>query len=114
MGLVDILFPIKKSFDDINQPDDLERIQRNNLELAQRLTEQERLKSEYPMKRFSLEVVSGGNVIPYTIEARGFDYSGSGTYYFYDYKFFNDGRRDREILSHFPIDKTIIKKIEKL
>jgi len=92
----------------------LERIQRNNLELAQRLTEQERLKSEYPMKRFSLEVVSGGNVIPYTIEARGFDYSGSGTYYFYDYKFFNDGRRDREILSHFPIDKTIIKKIEKL
>jgi hypothetical protein len=39
MGLADILFPIKKSFDDINQPDDLERIQRNNLELAQRLTE---------------------------------------------------------------------------
>ncbi len=114
MGLADILFPIKKSFDDINQPDDLEKIQQNNLELAQRLTEQERLKSEYPMKRFSLEVVSGGNVIPYTIEARGFDYSGSGAYYFYDYKFFNDGRRDREILSHFPIDKTIIKKIEKL
>jgi hypothetical protein len=114
MGLVDILFPIKKSFDDINQPDDLERIQRNNLELAQRLTEQERMKSEYPMKRFSLEVVSGGNVIPYTIEARGFEYSDCGTYYFYDYKFLNDGRRDRQILSHFPIGKTIILKIEKI
>jgi hypothetical protein len=112
MGLVDILFPIKQSFDVLNEPNDLEKIQQNNLELVQRLKEQERLKSEYPMKRFSLEVVSGGNVIPYTIEARGFDYSGSGTYYFYDYKFLNDGRRDREILSHFPIDKTIILKIE--
>jgi hypothetical protein len=114
MGLADILFPIKKSFDDINQPDDLEKIQQNNLDLAQRLTEQERLKSQYPMKRYHIEVVSGGVILPYTIEARGFEYSECGTYYFYDYKFLNDGRRDREILSHFPIDKTIIKKIEKL
>jgi hypothetical protein len=114
MGLADIFFPIKKTFDDINQPDDLEKIQQNNLELAQRLTEQERLKSQYPMKRYLIEVVSGGVILPYTIEARGFEYSECGTYYFYDYKFLNDGRREREILSHFPIDKTIIKKIETL
>ncbi len=114
MALADILFPIKKSFDDINQPDDLERIQRNNLELAQRLKEQDRVKLEYPMKRYHIEVVSGGVILPYTIEARAFEYSDCGTYYFYDYKFLNDGRREREILSHFPIDKTIIKKIEKL
>jgi hypothetical protein len=114
MGLVDILFPIKKTFDDINQPDDLERIQRNNLELAQRLTENEKLDLEYPMKRYHIEVVSGGVILPYTIEARNFDYGSYGTYYFYNYKFSKTGGREREILSHFPIDKTIIKKIEKL
>jgi hypothetical protein len=112
MGLADIFFPIKSALEVMNQPDDLERIQKNNLELAQRLTEQERLKSQYPMKRYHIEVISGGNVIPYTIEARGFEYSDCGTYYFYDYKFLNDGRRDRQILSHFPIGKTIILKIE--
>jgi hypothetical protein len=112
MGLADIFFPIKSALEVMNQPDDLERIQQNNLELAQKLKEQERLKLEYPMKRYQIEVVSGGNVIPYTIEARGMEYSGSGTYYFYDYKFLNDGRRDRQILSHFPIGKTIILKIE--
>ena len=112
MALADILFPIKKSFDDINQPDDLERIQRNNLELAQKLKEQERLELEYPMKRYHIEVVSGGNVIPYQIEARGFDYGGSGTYYFYNYKLDEHGRRRQDILAHFPIGKTIILKIE--
>ena len=114
MGIKDVFFPITKSIETLEQLDELEQIKRNNYELAQRLKAEEQLESEYPMKRFSIEVVSGGVVLPYTIEARGFDYSGSGTYYFYDYKFFNDGRRDREILSHFPIDKTIIKKIEKL
>jgi len=112
MGLADIFFPIKSALEVMNQPDDLERIQQNNLELAQKLKEQERLKSEYPMKRYHIEVISGGNVIPYTVEARGFEYSDCGTYYFYDYKFLNDGRRDRQILSHFPIGKTIIIKIE--
>ena len=42
MGLADILFPIKQSFDVLNEPNDLEKIQQNNLELAQRLKEQER------------------------------------------------------------------------
>ncbi len=114
MGLADIFFPIKSALEVMNQPDDLEKIQQNNLELAQRLKEQDRVKLEYPMKRYHIEVVSGGVILPYTIEARAFEYSDCGTYYFYDYKFLNDGRREREILSHFPIDKTIIKKIEKL
>lgn len=37
MNIKDILFPIIKSFEDINQPTDLERIQQNNYNLAQEL-----------------------------------------------------------------------------
>ena len=113
MGIKDIFFPIAKSMEALEQIDDLERIKGNNYELAERLKEQEKLlNDEYPMKRFDIEVISGGVIIPYTIEARGFDYSGSGTYYFYTYKIGSHGYKEREIISHFPIDKTIIKNIE--
>jgi hypothetical protein len=111
-SLKDTFFPIIKDFEDINQPDDLERIKRNNYELSERLKEQERMEKEYPMKKYYLDVVSGGKVLPYIIEARSFDYGSNGTYYFYTYKMLKDGYREREILAHFPIDKTIITKIE--
>ena len=91
---------------------ELNRIKQKDAELTQRLKAEEQLESEYPMKRFSIEVISGGVILPYTIEARGFDYSGSGTYYFYTYKIGSHGYKEREIISHFPIDKTIIKNIE--
>ena len=112
MSLKDVFFPIAKSLEALEQMDDLERIKRNNYELAQRLKVQEDMDREYPMKRFSIEVVSGGVVLPYTIEARGFEYSDCGTYYFYIYKIGSHGYKEREIISHFPIDKTIIKNIE--
>lgn len=112
MALVDILFPIKKSFDDINQPDDLERIKQNNLELAQRLNREEQFKKENPMKRYHIEVVSGGVALPYQIEAMEYSYGESGCYYFYKRVLNNDGYPIREVLAHFPIDKTIILKIE--
>ena len=112
MSIKDIFFPIAKSFEALEQIDELERIKRNNYELAQRLKEQEKLENEYPMKKFSLEVVSGGVILPYTIEARSFDYGSCGTYYFYNFKIDERGYRQREILAHFPINKTIIKSIE--
>lgn len=112
MGIKDVFFPIAKSFEALEQIDDLERIKKNNFELAQRLNAEEELERDYPMKRYHIEVISGGVIIPYTIEARSFDYSGSGTYYFYNYKFTKEYWKEREILAHFPIDKTIIKKIE--
>jgi hypothetical protein len=112
MGLKDILFPMAKSLEALEQIDDLERIKRNNYELAQRLNAEEEMERDYPMKRYSIEVVSGGVVLPYTIEARGFEYSDCGTYYFYTYKIGSHSCKEREILAHFPIDKTIIKKIE--
>ena len=112
MGIKDVFFPIAKSIEALEQLDELEQIKRNNYELAQRLKAEEDMDRDYPMKRFSIEVVSGGVVLPYTIEARGFDYSGSGTYYFYTYKIGSHGYKEREIISHFPIDKTIIKNIE--
>jgi hypothetical protein len=117
--LKDIFFPMAKSLEALEQIDDLERIKRNNYELAEKLKReelnknaQEEMDRDYPMKRFSIEVVSGGVVLPYTIEARGFDYSGSGTYYFYRYKIGSHGYKEREIIAHFPIGKTIIKSIE--
>ena len=117
--LKDIFFPIAKSMEALEQIDDLERIKRNNYELAEKLKREELNKSaqedmdrDYPMKKFSIEVVSGGVVLPYTIEARGFEYSECGTYYFYIYKIGTNGYKEREIIAHFPISKTIIKKIE--
>ena len=112
MGIKDVFFPIAKSMEALEQLDELEQIKRNNYELAQRLKAEEQLESEYPMKRFSIEVVSGGVVLPYTIEARGFEYSDCGTYYFYKYKIGSHGYKEREIIAHFPIGKTIIKSIE--
>jgi hypothetical protein len=112
MGIKDVFFPIAKSLEALEQMDDLERIKRNNYELAQRLNEQEKWENEYPMKRYHIEIVSGGVILPYTIEARGMEYSGSGTYYFYTYKMDKRGHRERIVLAHFPIGKTIIKSIE--
>jgi hypothetical protein len=112
MSLKDIFFPIAKSFEALEQIDDLERIKRNNYELAERLKEQERLLNEHPIKTFSMDVVSGGVVLPYTLDARGMEYSDCGTYYFYTYKLDERGYRQRVILAHFPIGKTIIKSIE--
>ena len=112
MNIKDVLFPIKQSLEALEQENELNKIKQKDAELAQRLKAEEQLESEYPMKRFSIEVISGGVILPYTIEARGFDYSGSGTYYFYTYKIGSHGYKEREIISHFPIDKTIIKNIE--
>ncbi len=120
MGITDIFFPIAKSMEALEQIDDLERIKRNNYELVEKLkreelnknAQEEQLERDYPMKTYDIEVVSGGVVLPYTIEARGFEYSDCGTYYFYKYKIGSHGCKEREILAHFPINKTIIKSIE--
>ena len=112
MNIKDVFFPIAKSMEALEQLDELEQIKRNNYELAQRLKVQEDMDRDYPIKTYCMDVISGGIVLPYTIEARGFDYSGSGTYYFYIYKIGSHGYKEREIIAHFPINKTIIKSIE--
>jgi len=112
MSIKDIFFPMAKSLEALEQLDDMERIKRNNYELAERLKEQERMERDYPFKTYHLEVISGGKILPYTIEARGHEYSESGCYYFYNYTMSDNYNRIRETLAYFPIDKTIIKKIE--
>ena len=72
----------------------------------------EELEREYPVKTYHLDVISGGVALPYVIDARGYDYSGTGTYWFYTYKLDSRGYKERVILAHFPLGKTIIKKIE--
>ncbi len=112
MGIKDIFFPVAKSMEALEQMDDLQRIKRNNYELAQRLNEQERWENEHPIKTYCMDVISGGIALPYVLDARGYEYSDCGTYYFYTYKLDERGYRQRVILAHFPIDKTIIKSIE--
>lgn len=112
MNIKDVLFPIAKSMGVLEHENELAKIKQNNYELAERLKAEDELERDYPMKTYHIEVVSGGVILPYTIEARSFDYGGSGTYYFYNYELNKRGHRERIILAHFPIDKTIIKKIE--
>ena len=78
-----------------------------------RLIAEANLEADYPLKTYHLEVVSGGVAIPYTIDARGYDWGSSGsTYWFYTYKLDGHLCRRQEVLAHFPVHKTIIKKIE--
>ena len=112
MSIKDILFPIKQSVEALEQENELNKIKQNNYELAQRLKAEEQLESEYPMKTYHLDIISGGVALPYVIDARGYDYSGTGTYWFYTYKINDRLLRERIILAHFPLGKTIIKKIE--
>ncbi len=112
MNIKDMLFPIAKSMGVLEHENELNKIKQNNYELAERLKAEDELERDYPMKIYHIEVVSGGVILPYTIEARSFDYSGSGTYYFYNFKIDERGYRQREILAHFPIGKTVIKTIE--
>ena len=85
----------------------------NEQQKAYRLKLEAEIDEDYPLKTYHLEVVSGGVVIPYTIDARGYDWgSSSGAMWFYTYKLDEHNRRTQEILAHFPVHKTIIKKIE--
>lgn len=61
------------------------------------------------MKRYHLEVIVGGkqSIINHTVDADGFDY-GNGYY------MFKVGREQRLISASFPINRTIIKKIEEV
>ena len=78
-----------------------------------RLEAETEMEADYPLKTYHLEVISGGVAIPYVIDARGYDWGSSGSsYWFYTYKIDGHLCRVREVLAHFPIHKTIIKKIE--
>jgi hypothetical protein len=70
------------------------------------------------MNRYHLDIIVGGPVGILTnlieVEADGFDYSTSGAYKFWKVVSEDDiGIKDREVIAMYPIDRTIIRKIEK-
>jgi hypothetical protein len=73
------------------------------------------------MNKYWLSVITGYNspnfcgMSPFTVEADGFDYSSSGAYRFYIIAEKGEfGINRTETVAMYPIDRTIIKKIEKI
>lgn len=63
------------------------------------------------MKRYHLEVITGNSFgVDYEVEADTYDYSGSGCYVFY----IRDDKRNLEVVASYPINRTIITKIEEI
>jgi len=63
------------------------------------------------MKRYHLEVITGNTfAVDYEVEADTYDYSGSGCYVFY----IRDDKRNLEVVASYPINRTIITKIEEI
>ena len=63
------------------------------------------------MKRYHLEVITGSDFgVDYEVEADTYDYSGSGCYVFY----IRDDKRNLEVVASYPINRTIITKIEEI
>lgn len=69
------------------------------------------------MNRYHLEVIIGGEytTIERVVDADRFDYSSAGVYAFYKIIGKNDNGSNRtEFIAAYPINKTIIKSIQKL
>ncbi len=65
------------------------------------------------MKRYYLDVIVGnGRIKQYQLEALGYEYSETGFYRFYVKHDEND--RWTETVAFYPINRTIVKHIEKL
>jgi hypothetical protein len=63
------------------------------------------------MKRYHLEVITGSDFgVDYEVEADTYDYSGSGCYTFYIRPKINS----LEVVASYPINRTIIKRIEEI
>jgi hypothetical protein len=63
------------------------------------------------MKRYHLEVITGSDFgVDYEVEADTYDYSGSGCYTFYVRPNINS----LEVVASYPINRTIIKRIEEI
>ena len=63
------------------------------------------------MKRYHLEVITGSDFgVDYEVEADTYDYSGSGCYTFY----IRPNINSLEVVAAYPINRTIIKRIEEI
>jgi hypothetical protein len=63
------------------------------------------------MKRYHLEVITGSEIwVDYEVEADTYDYSGSGCYTFY----IRPNINSLEVVASYPINRTIIKRIEEI
>jgi hypothetical protein len=63
------------------------------------------------MKRYHLEVITGSDFgVDYEVEADTYDYSVSGCYTFYVRPNINS----LEVVASYPINRTIIKRIEEI
>ena len=104
---------VKPNVDEQQKQMDEDKVKWLQKQKDKQLEAEAEMEADHPLKTYHLEVISGGVAIPYTIDARGYDWGTSGsTFWFYTYKLDEHGRRRQEILAHFPTHKTIIKKIE--
>ena len=104
---------VKPNVDEQQKQMDEDKVKWLQKQKDKRLEAEAEMEADYPLKTYHLEVISGGVAIPYVIDARGYDWGSSGSsYWFYTYKIDGHLCRVREVLAHFPIHKTIIKKIE--
>jgi hypothetical protein len=63
------------------------------------------------MKRYHLEVITGSDFgVDYEVEADTYDYSGNGCYTFY----IRPNINSLEVVASYPINRTIIKRIEEI
>jgi len=63
------------------------------------------------MKRYHLEVITGSDFgVDYEVEADTYVYSGSGCYTFY----IRPNINSLEVVASYPINRTIIKRIEEI
>jgi hypothetical protein len=63
------------------------------------------------MKRYHLEVITGDDFcVDYTVDAETFEIIASGCYIFY----IRDDKQNLKTVASYPINRTIIKRIEEL
>jgi hypothetical protein len=63
------------------------------------------------MKRYHLEVITGSDFgVDYEVEAETYECSASGCYIFY----IRDDKRNLKSVAAYPINRTIIKRIEEI
>ena len=72
------------------------------------------------MNIYWMSVITGYNspnfcgMSPFTVEADGFDYGTSGVYRFWNKVIDSEGDTRTETVAMYPVNRTIIKKIEKI
>lgn len=64
------------------------------------------------MNKYHIEIIAGKNIYKREVVCDGYDYGSTGTYYFYKIVESNSSITKRQVIAHYPIDRTIIANIE--